>query len=72
MRISGKRSAEKVVFVFFLEREQRQKSLRSLFLLHPTRLYPIEEPFGVNENNSESGVNENKKTGSMVSAICES
>lgn len=38
----------------------------------PTRLYPIEEPFGVNENNSESGVNENKKTGSMVSAICES
>ena len=38
----------------------------------PTKLYPIEEPFGVNENNPESGVNENKKTGSMVSAICES
>lgn len=38
----------------------------------PTRLYPLEEPFGVNENNSASGVNENKKTGSMVSAFCES
>ena len=38
----------------------------------PTRLYPLEEPFGVNENNPASGVNENKKTGSMVSAFCES
>ncbi|MBO5778588.1 MAG: hypothetical protein J6R82_03370 [Clostridia bacterium] len=38
----------------------------------PTKLYPLEEPFGVNENNATSGVNENKKTGSMVSAFCES
>ena len=38
----------------------------------PTKLYPVEEPFGVNENNPESGVSESKKTGSMVSAICES
>ena len=38
----------------------------------PTKLYPLEEPFGVNENNLSSGVNENKKTGSMVSAFCES
>ncbi len=38
----------------------------------PTKLYPLEEPFGVNENNPASGVNENKKTGSMVSAFCES
>lgn len=37
----------------------------------PTKLYPLEEPFGVNENNPSSGVNENKKTGSMVSAFCE-
>ena len=38
----------------------------------PTKLYPLVEPFGVNENNTASGVNENKKTGSMVSAFCES
>ena len=38
----------------------------------PTKLYPLTEPFGVNENNPESGVTENKKTGSMVSAFCES
>ena len=38
----------------------------------PTKLYPVEEPFGVNENNRDSGVNESGKTGSMVSAICES
>ena len=38
----------------------------------PTKLYPLEEPFGVNENNAESGVTENKKTGSLVSAFCES
>ena len=38
----------------------------------PTKLYPLTEPFGVAENNSESGVTENKKTGSMVSAFCES
>ncbi len=38
----------------------------------PTKLYPLTEPFGVNENNSSSGVTENKKTGSMVSAFCES
>lgn len=38
----------------------------------PTKLYPLSEPFGVNENNATSGVTENKKTGSMVSAFCES
>ncbi len=38
----------------------------------PTKLYHLEEPFGVNENNAESGVTESKKTGSMVSAFCES
>ncbi len=38
----------------------------------PTKLYPLSEPFGVNENNTSSGVTENKKTGSMVSAFCES
>lgn len=38
----------------------------------PTRLYPLEEPFGAAENNSESGVSENSKTGSLVSAFCES
>ncbi|MBQ8289096.1 MAG: hypothetical protein IJX76_10115 [Clostridia bacterium] len=38
----------------------------------PTKLYPLSEPFGVNENNASSGVTENKKTGSMVSAFCES
>lgn len=35
----------------------------------PTKLYPIQEPFGKNENNSSSGVTESKKTGSMVSAF---
>ena len=35
----------------------------------PTKLYPIAEPFGVKENNSASGVTENSKTGSMVSAF---
>lgn len=35
----------------------------------PTKLYPIIEPFGVNENNSESGVSETYKTGSLVSAL---
>ena len=35
----------------------------------PTRLYDIIEPFGVNENNSTSGVTETTKTGSMVSAF---
>lgn len=38
----------------------------------PTKLYPLQEPFGINENNDESGVTETKKTGSMVSAFCES
>ncbi|MBQ7364762.1 MAG: hypothetical protein IJW46_04115 [Clostridia bacterium] len=38
----------------------------------PTKLYPVTEPFGVNENNAASGVTENKKTGSLVSAFCES
>lgn len=38
----------------------------------PTRLYPLVEPFGVNENNADSGVSEDKKTGSLVSAFCES
>lgn len=37
----------------------------------PTKLYPITEPFGAKENNAASGVTENKKTGSMVSAFCE-
>lgn len=36
----------------------------------PTKLYPVVEPFGVNENNPD-GINDgNKKTGSMVSAFC--
>jgi len=35
----------------------------------PTKLYPITEPFGKNENNPSSGVNESIKTGSMVSAF---
>jgi hypothetical protein len=35
----------------------------------PTKLYPITEPFGKNENNSASGVTEGIKTGSMVSAF---
>lgn len=38
----------------------------------PTKLYPLEEPFGATENNNASGVSENKKTGSLVSAFCES
>ena len=37
----------------------------------PTKLYDIVEPFGKNENNTGSGVNENTKTGSLVSAFCE-
>ncbi|WP_438444132.1 sialate O-acetylesterase [Gorillibacterium sp. sgz5001074] len=35
----------------------------------PTRLYPLTEPFGVRENNADSGVSESLKTGSMVSAF---
>jgi hypothetical protein len=35
----------------------------------PTKLYPIVEPFGKNENNSSSGVTEASKTGSMVSSF---
>ena len=35
----------------------------------PTKLYPIVEPFGKNENNSSSGVTETTKTGSMVSSF---
>ncbi len=38
----------------------------------PSRLYSVTEPFGVNENNAASGVSESTKTGSMVSAFCES
>ena len=38
----------------------------------PTQLYPVREPFGADENNPESGINEKDKTGSMVSAFCES
>jgi len=38
----------------------------------PTKLYPLTEPFGADENNNESGVSEDKKTGSMASAFCES
>lgn len=34
-----------------------------------TKLYPIVEPFGVNENNNSSGVSESTKTGSMVSSF---
>lgn len=37
----------------------------------PTKLYHLEEPFGVNENNAESGITETTKTGSMVSSFCE-
>lgn len=37
----------------------------------PTKLYDIVEPFGKNENNTNSGVQENSKTGSLVSAFCE-
>lgn len=36
----------------------------------PTKLYNATEPFGVNENNASSGVNEpGSKTGSMVSSL---
>ncbi|MBD3922254.1 hypothetical protein H8B09_26095 [Paenibacillus sp. PR3] len=35
----------------------------------PTKLYPITEPFGVNENNAISGVTESTKTGSMISSF---
>lgn len=35
----------------------------------PTRLYHLCEPFGVEENNFESGVAESNKTGSMVSSF---
>ena len=35
----------------------------------PTKLYDVVEPFGKNENNSSSGVNESTKTGSMVSSF---
>lgn len=35
----------------------------------PTQLYPIAEPFGKDENNSESGLSESTKTGSMVTAF---
>lgn len=38
----------------------------------PTKLYPLTEPFGAGENNAASGVTEDKKTGSLVSAFCES
>ena len=37
----------------------------------PTKLYPVIEPFGVNENNYDSDVAEVTKTGSMVSAFIE-
>ena len=37
----------------------------------PTKLYTVVEPFGVNENNSASGVSETTKTGSLVSAFIE-
>ncbi|NOU79437.1 hypothetical protein GC101_11165 [Paenibacillus sp. LMG 31459] len=35
----------------------------------PARLYDIMEPFGVNENNTVSGIAETIKTGSMISAF---
>ncbi|AEI43354.1 sialate O-acetylesterase [Paenibacillus mucilaginosus] len=35
----------------------------------PTKLYPLSEPFGVYENNEASGISEETKTGSMVSAF---
>jgi hypothetical protein len=35
----------------------------------PTQLYPMAEPFGVHENNADSGVSETLKTGSMVSSF---
>lgn len=34
----------------------------------PTKLYPVTEPFGVNEN-KEGGISETSKTGSLVSAM---
>ena len=37
----------------------------------PTQLYPVVEPFGLNENNPTSGVSEKSKTGSLVSAFIE-
>ena len=37
----------------------------------PTKLYPVVEPFGVNENNSNSGVVDDRRTGSLVSAFIE-
>lgn len=36
----------------------------------PTKLYPVAEPFGYNEN--RSGISETNKTGSMVTAFCNS
>ncbi|WP_099466988.1 sialate O-acetylesterase [Konateibacter massiliensis] len=38
----------------------------------PTRLYPIEEPFGENENNVDGVDDEDLKTGSLVSAFVNS
>lgn len=35
----------------------------------PGKLYPIEEPFGVNENNPKGIFEPNKKTGSLVTAF---
>lgn len=35
----------------------------------PTKLYPLAEPFGADENHPTSGVSESNKTGSMVSAF---
>ena len=37
----------------------------------PTKLYPVVEPFGINENNSNSGVVDDRRTGSLVSAFIE-
>ena len=37
----------------------------------PTKLYPVVEPFGLNENNPTSGVVDNGRTGSLVSAFME-
>ena len=38
----------------------------------PTKLYPITEPFGVNENNPTGINDENRKTGSLVTAFVNS
>lgn len=38
----------------------------------PTKLYPIEEPFGENENNEEGVNDEDLKTGSLVSSFVNS